>query len=313
MWQLYNEDTFEWMNKQEEFSIHSVITDPPYAIEEFNNNNLEKMKNGNGGIWRIPPSIGGHKRSPLPRFTVFSNEHYDVMYEYFNRWGKAVNRLLVPGGHIFIATTPIFYHEVSRALVDAGFESRGMIIRLVQTLRGGFRPKNAEKEFEYISTMPRACFEPWGLFRKPIEKDLTVAENLRKWKAGALRRNPDGNPFTDVIKSERTPEKERRIAKHPTLKPQSFMRRLVWASLPCKEGVILDTFCGAGSTLAASEAFGYNSIGIDINKEYIDLAYNAIPRLSSIKLNPWDLNDEECKNVKNIKPYTVTSLSEVWD
>ena len=157
----------------------------------------------------------------------------------------------MPGGHLVIASTPMFLPTVSSAILDAGFELRGIIVRLVQTLRGGFRPKNAEEEFSDLCTMPRAHWEPWILFRKPVEKGLTVAENLRKWKAGALRRDPDGTPFPDVILSERTPEREKAIAPHPTLKPQSFMRRIVWAIVPLKEGEVLDPFCGAGSTLAA--------------------------------------------------------------
>lgn len=287
MWQIYLGNCFLWMAERKENTIHAIITDPPYALEEFYRENLEKMKNGSGGIWRIPPKIGGHLRSPLPRFTVFSPEHRRIMRQFFYDWGILALRLLVPGGHLFIATTPIFLHAVSGALVDAGFEPRGIIVRLVQTLRGGFRPKNAEQEFAHVCTMPRAHWEPWGLFRKPLEEGLTVAENLRKWKAGALRRDPDGNPLPDVIPSERTPDKEKEIAPHPTLKPQRFLRRLVWAALPLREGCILDPFCGAGSTLAAAEALGYESIGVEINPEYVEIAKTAVPQLASLRLNPW--------------------------
>src|SRR5437762_3815468 len=63
---------------------------------------------------------------------------------------------------------------------------RGEIIRLVQTLRGGYKPKGAEEDFPEISVMPRSCWEPWGIFRKPMEG--TVAENLRRWGAGGLDR-----------------------------------------------------------------------------------------------------------------------------
>jgi site-specific DNA-methyltransferase (adenine-specific) len=218
---------------------------------------------------------------------VFSAEHRKVMYSFFNEWAKLAYRVLVPGGHILIASTPIFLPVVSSAIEDAGFELRGIIVRLVQTLRGGFRPKNAEKEFEDLCTMPRAHWEPWALFRKPLEKGLTVAENLRKWKAGALKREPSGTPLPDVILSERTPENEKRIAPHPTLKPQSFMRRVVRAVVPLEEGVVFDPFCGAGSTLAAAESLGYDSIGTEVNPEYYEMARRAIPELSRIKVNPW--------------------------
>lgn len=287
MWKLYLADCFEWMKEQEPNQFVAIVTDPPYSLEEFNRENLEKMKRGSGGLWRIPPKIGGYERSPLPRFTVFSPEHRKIMYNYFYEWAKLAYKVLVPGGHLVIASTPIFLPTVASAIVDAGFELRGIIVRLVQTLRGGFRPKNAEDEYEDLCTMPRAHYEPWALLRKPLEKGLTVAENLRKWKAGALRRDPDGRPLPDVIPSERTPEKERIIAPHPTLKPQSFMRRIVWAVVPMGEGVVLDPFSGAGSTLAAAEALGYDSVGVEVNPEYYEMALHAVPELAKLEVDPW--------------------------
>ena len=77
-----------------------------------------------------------------------------------------------------------------------------------------------------------------------------------------VRRRPDGGPFSDVILAGRTPKAEQNLADHPSLKPQSILRQLVYASLPLGEGVVLDPFMGSGSTLAAAEAIGYQCIGI---------------------------------------------------
>ena len=98
-------------------------------------------------------------------------------------------------------------------------------------------------------------WEPWLVYRKPIEG--RVQDNLRTWKTGGFRRpNPD-KPFGDVIASAPTRKAERDLAPHPSLKPQAFLRTLVRAALPLGEGVVLDPFAGAGSTLAAAEAVGY--------------------------------------------------------
>ena len=286
-WLMIRGNCFEVLKHLPENFFHAVITDPPYSLEEFSWVNIEKLKRGRGGVWRIPPRIGGYERAPLPRFTIYDRKHYQKMYDYFYKWGGLVYKVLVPGGHVFIATTQVFLHVVASALFDAGFEMRGIIVRLVQTLRGGFRPKGAEDEFRDVSTIPRSHWEPWIIVRKPVEKGLTVAENLRKWKAGGLRRNPDGTPFIDVIPSEKTSEKEKEIAPHPTLKPQSFMRRIVRAVVPLGEGRVLDPFCGAGSTLAAAEALGLDSVGIEINPEFFEMAKKAIPKLAALKVDPW--------------------------
>jgi DNA modification methylase len=62
---------------------------------------------------------------------------------------------------------------------------------------------------------------------------------------------------------ERTPQPERDIADHPSLKPQSFLRQVVHAALPLGEGIIVDPFMGSGSTVAAAEALGLHSIGVE--------------------------------------------------
>ncbi|HYR57378.1 MAG TPA: DNA methyltransferase, partial [Chthoniobacteraceae bacterium] len=67
-----------------------------------------------------------------------------------------------------------------------------------------------------------------------------------------------------------------------SLKPQAFMRQIVRAVLPLREGVVLDPFAGAGSTLAAAEAIGYESFGIERDAEYFAIARDAIPRLATL-------------------------------
>lgn len=190
---------------------------------------------------------------------------------------------MVPGAHVFIATNPLLSHLVYVPLLEAGFEKRGEIIRLVQTLRGGDRPKNAHHEFAEVTVMPRSSWEPWGLFRKPCEG--RVQDNLRKWKTGGLRRVSSELPFSDVIPSAPTRPEERAISPHPSLKPQAFVRQLVRACLPLGVGIVLDPFMGGGSTIAAAVSIGYESVGIEIDPEFFDAALEAIPALAALPGN----------------------------
>ncbi len=278
-----------WMNEQDENSITAIVTDPPYGVKEYTEDEIAKQRQGKGGIWRIPPSFDGHTRQALPRFSVINDDpkERENVYEFFYSWGKAALRLLVPGGHMFIASTPLLSDIVSRAMREAGFERRGEIIRTVSTLRGGDRPKGAESEFSEISVIPKGMWEPWGLYRKPLS-EKTVAENLRKWNAGALRRESADSPFCDLIFSQKTPKIEREIAPHPSIKPQDFLRQLVYASLPLGKGTLLDPFAGSGSTLAAAEWFCFDSIGIEKDYEFYKIGLEAIPKLA--KLYPKQLS-----------------------
>ena len=222
--------------------------------------------------------------SPLPRFTALDANERDRVRRFFVDWGKLVVRALRPGGHVFIATNAFIAQLLYDALVDGGLEFRGQLIRLVRTLRGGDRPKNAEDEFPGVSSMPKGCYEPWGVFRKSLPPKMTVSECLRQWQTGGLRRTADDKPFEDVIPSERTPRREREIADHPSLKPQSFLRQIVHAALPLGEGIIVDPFMGSGSTIAAVEAVGLAGVGIERHRNYFTLAKRAIPRLCAIEV-----------------------------
>jgi DNA modification methylase len=273
-------DCFTWLDRQPDHSFHAVITDPPFAVVEFEEAQLEKRANGSGGVWRIPPRIGGHERSPLPRFTVYSPEQLEELCDYFETFGRRLLPKLVPGAHIFMAATTQLSHLVFASLARAGFERRGEIVRLVRTLRGGDRPKNAHEEFPDVCVSPRSCWEPWGLFRAPLEG--RVQDNLRKWRTGGLKRFSDETPFLDVIPSEKTPARERDIADHPSLKPQSFLRLLASHILPFDEGIVLDPFAGSGSTLAACLAVGVESVGIEKNVGYYRVAEAAIPLLAKL-------------------------------
>lgn len=280
LYEIIRGDCFEWMDNREPNSVHAIVTDPPYGLKEYSTKEKAKLRRGRGGVWRIPPALDGCVRRPLPRFTILNKNEKLKLTEFFQEWSPRAFRVLVPGGHVFIASNPLLSHLVYMALMESGFEKRGEIIRLVQTLRGGDRPKNAHEEFDDVTVMPRSCWEPWGLFRKPCEG--RVQDNLRKWKTGGLRRISDEQPFCDVIKSSPTRSTERDIAPHPSLKPQAFMRQIVRAALPLGEGIILDSFMGGGSTIAAAQAIGYTSIGIENDPEFFAFAVNAIPKLAAL-------------------------------
>jgi DNA modification methylase len=270
----------EWMDSRPPNSIHAIVTDPPYGLKEYTASEKYKLRKGKGGVWRIPPSFDGCTRSPVPRFTVLSEEERGDLQSFFSDFARRALRILTPGGHVFVATNPLLSHLVYLPLMESGFEKRGEIIRLVQTLRGGDRPKNAHEEFSNVTVMPRSGWEPWGLFRKPCEG--RVQDNLRKWKTGGLRRISSDVPFSDVILSAPTRSEDREISPHPSLKPQAFMRQIVRASLPLGEGVVLDPFMGGGSTVAAAIAIGYESVGIEIDQTFFRIAVKAIPILAKL-------------------------------
>jgi DNA modification methylase len=281
MHRLIHANCFDWLRECPPHSLHAVCTDPPYGVLEFTEKEVAKLRAGRGGVWRLPPTIGGSRRDPLPRFTVLTEAQKSALRQFFHDWGKLLFPALVPGAHVCVAGHPMLQPLVQIAMAEAGFEIRAAIMRMYFSFRGGDRPKNAEREFPEVCVTPKGAYEPWMLFRKPI-LERTVAENLRRWRTGGLRRLNADRPLQDAIPSGRTPEREAAISDHPCLKPQHFMRILVRSLLPLGEGVLLDPFMGSGSSIAAAEAIGYESVGVEIDSHYFAQAESAIPRLASL-------------------------------
>lgn len=294
-YELHNGNAFQIIEEEyDENSLHAVVTDPPYSVVEFQTAHIEKMREGTGGIWRIPPELDGSKRKPLPRFTTLTEDDKDDLRNFFKQFGESVEHVLRPGGHVFVACTQLLMHEVSTQLDEAGLERRDVLVRKTKTLRGGDRPKGAHDhpEYDMVSSMPRVYWEPWLLYRKPF--DGRLEQNLDRWQTGGVRRESGDRPFTDLLGNGKTPKEETEIVEnahpdgeneseaHPNQKPQKLMRELCHAALPLQEGIILDPFMGSGSTIAAAHALGYDAVGIELDETFFQTAKNAIPTLSKV-------------------------------
>lgn len=279
---IHRADALVWLKERRANSIEACVTDPPFGIE-YTPAQIKKRGRpaGKGGIWRLPPGYDDYKRRPVPRFTVLDDGDHRQIAKFHGDLSKALYRVLVPGGHVIIASQTLLSHLVIQAFLASGFELRGQLARTVMTLRGGDRPKFAHRKYLDVSVVPRSSWEPWLIFRKPCEG--LVKDNLKSWKTGALRRPQRNVPFKDLVLSSPARNGERHIADHPSLKPQAFMRQLVRAALPLGLGTILDPFMGSGSTLAAARALGLHSVGVEANRKYFQMASRAIPKLAEYK------------------------------
>jgi len=64
---LHGGDCMAWLAQRPACSIEAIVTDPPYGLREYSDEEQHKLRAGYGGVWRIPPSFNGSLRSPLPR------------------------------------------------------------------------------------------------------------------------------------------------------------------------------------------------------------------------------------------------------
>ena len=101
------------------------------------------------------------------------------------------------------------------------------------------------------------------------EKVSGRAKELRDKGFYFLRCHPNGSKPTDVwdIIPEDTQKREAHFAPYPV----DLCRIPILATCP-DTGIVLDPFCGTGTTLFAAYHLGRKSVGIDISQRYLDLA-----------------------------------------
>lgn len=159
-------------------SIHSVVTDPPYALvsigKRFGKPGSAPAQVGATGVYRRQ-SAGFMGKMWDNGSTAFDPEF----------WGE-VWRVLRPGGHVLAFGGTRTYHRLAVAIEDAGFEIRDQI----GWVYGSGFPKshNQEGEWEGWGTALKPAWEPIVVARKALEG--TNAQNLARWGVGCL--NIDG-------------------------------------------------------------------------------------------------------------------------
>ena len=129
---IVNDDCFHFLKQLPNDSIDAIVTDPPYGVKEYDLEQIEKMKNGNGGVWRIPPSFDGNLRSPLPRFTSLNQKEIQRLKNYFEEFGKLIAQKLKPGGHAFIASNSFLSIHVFGSISNSELQFRVKLSDLLE-------------------------------------------------------------------------------------------------------------------------------------------------------------------------------------
>ncbi len=82
----------------------------------------------------------------------------------------------------------------------------------------------------------------------------------------------------DVWTGSLTKPSEKVEGKHPTQKPEYLLERIILAST--EEGhIILDPFCGSGTTGVEAVKYGRKFIGIDVSEEYMEISKKRLEKV----------------------------------
>jgi SAM-dependent methyltransferase len=164
-------------------------------------------------------------------------------------WMSEAHRILKPGAHLLLAAPDEepTGHTGACIAEDAGFEVRDAILWV--------HGEGAGEKLHYTPKAARAEREE-GLF----DSDFEYGQQDESRKEG----NPGGdNPRNRGL--------TKRKNVHPTVKPVDVMVRLL-ADVPKDGGPVVDPFLGSGTTLLACIETGHDGIGIEREREYLEIA-----------------------------------------
>ena len=276
-------------------SVHLILSDIPYGIG-FDNwdilyNNTNSALLGSSPAQEKASSVFKKRGKPL---NGWSEADKRIPIEYYNwcmTWAPEWLRVLTPGASAFVFAGRRLAHRCIAAMEDAGFVFKDMIAwekesapHRVQRISAVYDRRNDEENAKRWTGWRvgnlRPLFEPILWFMKPYTIGGTLADNIIDHGVGAYNDAAwrSHNPLvSNQIQIKSTPDDH---GKHPTQKPLALMRALIELTT-VENQVVLDPFCGSGSTLVAAKQLNRQYIGIEISEEFCRTAnkrLNAIAR-----------------------------------
>ena len=252
---LYHGDCISIMNKLDEKSVDLIFADPPYFLSNGGITcKAGKMVSVNKGDWDNP--IGREKE-----------------YKFTLDWLTSCKRILNDNGAIWISGTLHNIYKVGFALEKLNYHILNEII--------WFKP-NAPPNLScrYFTHSHETLI--WA------EKDKTSIHkfNYKRMKFRDVKSdliNHTGRQMRSVWSIPVTPKKEKTVTDHSTQKPLELLKRIISATSN-KHDLVLDPFNGSGTTGIVAHLFNRRYIGIDSNKDFLDM---TIKRLRDRKFS-WE-------------------------
>jgi site-specific DNA-methyltransferase (adenine-specific) len=249
---LYHTDALTFLSSLPPNSVDMIFADPPYNLS-------------NGGF-----TCYAGRRVCVNKGKWDESKGVKEDFKFHLSWIKACKRVLKQNGTIWISGTYHSIYSCGFALQLAGYHilndicwfkpnaspnlSGRYFTASHETLIWARKDKNAKHTFNYQAV--KNGFWPDDFLKKPGKQMRSV------WAISTSK------PI------------EKRFGKHPTQKPEALLKRVVLASTN-QGDLILDPFTGSSTTGLIAYLFGRKFIGVDNEKQFLDLSIKRFEELES--------------------------------
>ena len=246
-------DAVETLNAMPPDSVDMIFADPPYGLSNGGTTcHAGKRVSVNKGEWDRSRGVAGD-------------------YDFHSSWINAARRVLKPSGSLWISGSHHSIYACGFALQTGGWH----ILNEICWYKPNAAPHLACRMFAHShetllwarKTKTAKHFFDYALMRDGASppQDFLKKENRQMRSVWAFNTPPAA---------------EKKYGRHPAQKPLALLERIVMASCP-KGGLVLDPFCGSGTTGVAALRGKRKFVGIDSEKKYLEKM--AMPRLADAK------------------------------
>lgn len=248
---LYHGDSIRILNQLSENSIDMIFADPPYNLSNGGFSvHAGRMVSVNKGYWDV-------------------SKGFQDDYAFHYRWLQACKRVLKPHGTLWVSGTYHSIYQCGHALQSLGYH----ILNDISWFKPNASPNLSCRFFT-------ASHETIIWARKDKKAKHVFNYDLMKdgsWPEDKLKKP---NLQMRSVWSMGTPRpEEKKYGKHPTQKPLDLLNRIILASTNNGD-VVLDPFAGSSTTGIAAAMNDRKFVGIDLEKQYLELSKK---RFSDIK------------------------------
>jgi len=251
---LYYLDCLQILNSPSlKEKVSMIFADPPYNLS-------------NGGI-----SCKAGKMVSVNKGEWDKSKGFKEDFEFTFNWIKACRNVLKPNGTIWISGTPHNIYQVGFALQALGFH----ILNEISWYKPNAPPNLACRCFAHAHETIL-----WAKKDKKSKQYFNY-KIMKKWDD---KFSPSGKQMRSLWNIPLTPISEKTCGKHPTQKPIELLKRIIISSSQ-KGDLVLDPFNGSGTTGVVANKLNRQYIGIDLEKEYLDITIRRLNEVNKINQN----------------------------
>jgi site-specific DNA-methyltransferase (adenine-specific) len=243
-------DSFKILPKVMYESIDMIFADPPYFLS-------------NGGITCHAGRMASVDKADWDKLdNTFGIEE---KHKFNRKWLRLCKQILKPNGSIWISGTLHNIYSIGMALTQEGFK----IINNITWQKTNPPPNIACRCFTHSTETI--------LWAKKDEKKSKHLFNYQEMKNAN-----NGKQMKDVWTGNLTKPSEKKEGKHPTQKPEYLLERIILSSTNTGQ-IVLDPFCGSGTTGVEAAKNGRLFIGIDNCEEYLQITKKRLEKVTNDK------------------------------